>query len=305
MRGSISSLCEHPHGCRVVQRALMVTTPTRRNDMIYELLQLDLANGNPDAVVRACSRDAHATHVLQKAVQLLQAGVGHKPTSKEDEGLLSDPPNEMQRSARALEVIETCIEKDAMSMMTHQQASRLVQRALGPCDVTSSPRVERMVREVFKNMDALAIHQNGNFVLQHILEFGDATQRATIQAYACLNAVRLAMHKFGSHLVEKCLACATPLQVAAIVDRFLLPPPPDMILEFRMDEADAAMALPLLMSDAYANFVVQKAFDVSRGETRLKLSKEIRLRTVTLSKFSCEFSWWCVVSALTNDFCTG
>jgi len=261
-----------------------------------------------------------AHYSVEKLVLFVRTtNLTNQPCSKDDEGLLADPPGEKARSLQALEAIEACIERDAMSMMTHQQASRLVQRALGPCDVTSSPHVDNLVKvsrepkfwhwladqyllcaaqknsgrltiifvqEVFRNMDTLAVHQNGNFVLQHILEFGSVQQRASIQSYACVNAVRLAMHKFGSHLVEKCLACATGQQVAAIVDRFLMPPPPDMVVEFRLDEADAAMALPLLMSDAYANFVVQKAYDVSKAETKLKLSREIKSRTVTLSKFS-------------------
>jgi pumilio RNA-binding family len=132
----------------------------------------------------------------------------------------------------------------------------------------------------------LAVHQNGNFVLQHILEFGNPAQRSKIQNFACEFAVKLAMHKFGSHLVEKCLACATPAQVAAMIDRFMQPVPADIMAEFKFEDQDVSMALPLLMSDAYANFVVQKAYDMSRGETRLKLSREIRSRTVALSKFN-------------------
>jgi len=300
LMGNVSALCTHPHGCRVVQRAMFVVSPARRNDLIEELLELQGGNSaQTEAIVKSCARDAHATHVLQKAVASLQRAIGLKnaykdPHIPED---AEDPPNERIRAARALERIETIVLADCIPMCTHQQACRLVQRILGACELAKiSPRVNQVVSEVFRNIDALAIHQNGNFVLQHILEATEPSLASRVQLYVCTNAVRLARHKFGSHLVEKCLACATPAQVNAIIERFLSPLTQDMLDEFKDDFESSASddiacglvpsTLPVLMKDPYANFVVQKAFDVARGELRLKLSQEIRARTTSLSKFS-------------------
>ena len=80
-----------------------------------------------------------AHYSVEKLVLFVRTtNLTNQPCSKDDEGLLADPPGEKARSLQALEAIEACIERDAMSMMTHQQASRLVQRALGPCDVIGS-----------------------------------------------------------------------------------------------------------------------------------------------------------------------
>ena len=300
LMGSVNALCTHPHGCRVVQRALFVVSPARRNDLVEELIELRSGNlAQTEAIVRSHARDAHATHVLQKAVAALQRGIGLKsafkdPPISED---AEDPPVERARAANALEKIESFVLQDCLAMCTHQQACRLVQRILGACEPHNiSPRVSQVLTEVFRNIDALAIHQNGNFVLQHILEATDPSLASRVQNYVCTNAVRLARHKFGSHLVEKCLACATPSQVNAIIEKFLSPLTPDMIEEFKDDFESSAnddlasglvpSTLPVLMKDPYANFVVQKAFDVARGELRAKLSHEIRSRTTSLSKFS-------------------
>jgi hypothetical protein len=300
LMGNVSSLCTHPHGCRVVQRALFVVSPPRRNDLIEELLELQSSNtSQTETIVRSCARDAHATHVLQKAVGSLQRAVGVKsayrdPVIPED---AEDPMPERTRAARALERIEAIVLQDCISMCTHQQACRLVQRVLGACEPGKlSPRVIALLSEVFKNIDALSIHQNGNFVLQHILESTEPGLASKVQAFVCANAVKLARHKFGSHLVEKSLQCATQAQVNAIIEKFLAPLTPEMRDDFKEDFESSAnddvasglipSTLPVLMKDPYANFVVQKAFDVARGELRAKLSSEIRARTASLSKFS-------------------
>jgi len=300
LMGNVSSLCTHAHGCRVIQRALFAVSPARRNDLIEELLDLQTTNSSQtESIIRSCARDAHATHVLQKAVVCLQKAVGLKGSFKDaiatEETM--DPPKERARAQRTLDKIESFVLADCIPMSTHQQACRVVQRVLGACEPgKTSPRVDQILQEVFRNIDALAIHQNGNFVLQHLLEAGEPGLAAKVQAYVCTHAVRLARHKFGSHLVEKSLSCATPSQVNAIVDRILSPLTREMLDDVKDDfetsyAEDVASGLtpsplPILMKDPYANFVVQKAFDVSRGEVRARLSQAIRARTATLSKFS-------------------
>ncbi|KAH9258202.1 hypothetical protein BASA81_003786 [Batrachochytrium salamandrivorans] len=305
--GSINSLCTHPHGCRVVQRALFAVSSTRRNDLIQELLEITNSSTHvsityqssttTEHLIKSHSRDAHATHVVQKAVCALQRGVGIKPSFKDvdfKEGMDLDL-NEQQRSWAFLEIIEACVVRDVLGMSTHQQACRLVQKVLASCEQPSK-RVQTILHQVFQNIDMLAIHQNGNFVLQHLLECTEPTLASRVQQFVCTNGVRLARHKFGSHLVEKALSCATQTQVNCIIERFLAPLLPGedgngggMATADVQEDLQLGLipsALPGLMKDPYANFVVQKAFDVSRGDTRHRLQQEIRARTASLSKFS-------------------
>lgn len=311
--GSVNSLCTHPHGCRVVQRALFAVSPARRNDLIQELLEISTLGNHhlgsttyqpsttTEHLIKSHSRDAHATHVVQKAVCALQCGVGIKPSFKDAdvasrEGVDLDP-HEQQRSWAFLEIIEACVVRDVLGMGTHQQACRLVQKVLASCEQPSK-RVQTILHQVFQNIDMLAIHQNGNFVLQHLLECTEPALAGRVQQFVCINGVRLARHKFGSHLVEKALSCATQVQVNCIIDRFLAPLSPGedgsgggggVVAADVQEDLQLGLvpsALPGLMKDPYANFVVQKAFDVSRGDTRQRLQQEIRARTASLSKFS-------------------
>ena len=144
-----------------------------------------------------------------------------------------------------------------------------------------------IVRTVYST---LAFDQHGNFILQHILDHGNNPQREEVQMFVCSKFLELAQHKFGSHLVEKCLQSADRVQAEKLVSELLAPAlalrnKRGGDLEFS-DKDGADDILMSLMKDPYANFVVQRAFDASEGELRRKIIREVQDRAEVLSRFT-------------------
>jgi len=58
---------------------------------------------------------------------------------------------------------------------------------------------------MIQNLKELRTDVYGNYVISHVLEFGDPQDRLKITDEILDDIVELSMHKFGSNVVEKCL----------------------------------------------------------------------------------------------------
>mmetsp|Transcript_11764 Transcript_11764/g.14278 ORF Transcript_11764/g.14278 Transcript_11764/m.14278 type:complete len:803 (-) Transcript_11764:835-3243(-) len=265
IRGSMTLLSMQPHGCRVVQRAIDMIPTENRNELLNELLE-------SHSKILRCAKDPHATHVLQKAVILLQAEIKRDHLAKDNLVLLSK--------------IENSVAMEFLQLAVHPHACRLVQRTLGDCIPKRSQAINNMLEMVVKNYAPLSVDQHGNFILQHILDHGSKLQAGSVQDFVCLELLELAQHKFGSHLVEKSLQCATEKQANAMVSKLLGTNSNENESKSVENDQDGEDMLLVLMKDPYANFVVQRAFDASTGELRLRFADEIKSRSEILSRFT-------------------
>lgn len=269
IKGNTLTLSLQPHGCRVVQRAIEVLPARHRNDLIEELLT------STPKVIR-CAKDPHATHVLQKATVQLQKDIRSNKMVEKNTALLRQ--------------IEQAVADDVLILAVHPNACRLVQRVLGRCNVRASTYIGQIMTIVYASYHTLAIDQHGNFILQHILDNGTQSQVDSVQSFVCSRVLELAQHKFGSHLVEKCLQSSTPAQAEAIVKELLKPTGHnEEYINAKIEESEERReesTLLMLMKDPYANFVVQRAFDASPGYLRSTLAKEIRQHAQVLNKFT-------------------
>mmetsp|Transcript_1714 Transcript_1714/g.4028 ORF Transcript_1714/g.4028 Transcript_1714/m.4028 type:complete len:1058 (+) Transcript_1714:562-3735(+) len=312
MRGSVLDLSKHAHGCRVVQRILELASPRERLELMEEVI-LD-----PNVLWEA-AMDTHASHVLQKALLVLQhdlepeltlrPGRGLKPTTlargsgtgssgaPRTHGGRSVAPhgsaanghatnnhgqilssmtrtenNELRERCRVLiETVEQLVSSEVMTMAINPNACRLVQRVLADCDRTRSDHVRIVMDVVESDYSRLALDQHGNFILQHILQFGQQDQANRIQEFVSSRCVDLAQHKFGSHLVEQCLVTGTLDQANFIVDQILDAP---------------AWLLLNLMKDPYANFVLQRAYEISDEQRQSRIASEVESRHEILMQFT-------------------
>lgn len=251
---SMLLLSFQPHGCRVVQRAIEVLRPERRNRLLQEIT-------SSSELIKRCAKDPHATHVLQKAVVFLQ---------KEN----------FEESREILERVEESLASEVLQLAVHPHACRLVQRTMGDCDVERSKHVKVMVNAIKIVFPMLSVDQHGNFILQHFLDRGSEEQKQLVQTYVAGRFLELAQHKFGSHLVEKCLNVANKSQADVLVKELLKP-----ALKFRETKVGEDVLLTL-MKDPYANFVVQRAFDASSGHLRKLIVREVLERSEELSRFT-------------------
>jgi hypothetical protein len=97
----------------------------------------------------------------------------------------------------------------------------------------------------------------------------------------------------GSHLVEKCLTSATQDQANSIVLQLITPTDHNAAHRKNDDHGEMdtgqggrSSVLMALMKDPYANFVVQKAFDVSGMELKRDLATEIHRQAEVLQSFT-------------------
>ena len=290
MEGIVLTLSTQQHGCRVVQKALDLIPVEVRNALLSELIL-------PSNNISHCARDQHATHVLQKAVELLQKDVYPEMQVQRSKRPSSTPlaSSKYPLSVKLLSSIEVAVQSEVMVLAVNPNACRLVQRVLGDCNRDRSKYVCVMMGHIEKDYPVLAVDQHGNFILQHILESGQPSQAQAIQAYVAQRVIELSQHKFGSHLVEKALTTATASQASLLLNHILSTSKQFDGAIFSRDEnhnsanyteAGDGSVLLKMMKDPYANFVLQRALDVSSGEQRETLCREITKRTELINQFT-------------------
>ena len=74
---------------------------------------------------------------------------------------------------------------------------------------------------MLKKLSELRTNSYGNYVVSHILEFGDKYDKARIIDEILDDIVELSLHKFGSNVVEKCLMFAPENLKEEIIDRIV------------------------------------------------------------------------------------
>jgi len=295
MYGSMVQLSSQAHGCRVVQRAIILLPTGMRNKLLAELL-IDPHDASK------CSRNSHATHVMQKVVSLIVEEEGSRNKQKRPVETFPDSPS----TADLLQAIEEAVALDFVAMSVHPHAYRLVLTVMDDCKSERSGSLSHILDSLRMNQDKLAKDQHGNFILQHILNKGNTLQQDMVQAFVAGHVIELSQHKFGSHLVEKCLSCATQMQVDSLVNELINPSGLNLEQSRVMlnninssspgDKKKGGRGKPLtvegestlllLMQDPYANFVVQRAFDSSQGVTRQSLAQEIKSHSDLLQRFT-------------------
>mmetsp|Transcript_29167 Transcript_29167/g.36113 ORF Transcript_29167/g.36113 Transcript_29167/m.36113 type:complete len:358 (+) Transcript_29167:978-2051(+) len=270
--GHMIKLSTQAHGCRVVQHAIDILDVPQRNFFMEEIIQN----------IYVVAKNNHGTHVVQKCMNILLCETQY-PKSKLGKIDRECRAQGSPTSKELLTSVEKAVAADMLKLAIHPHSYRLVQQTIGDCVPTRSPAVSEIMKTIEVCYRPLAIDQHGNFILQHILDNGSIAQVGSVQDFVCSRVVELSQHKFGSHLVEKCLTSATPAQAAAIVEQLLKPTGHNV----RKDNTDNQSSTLLVLSkDPYANFVVQRAYDASTGEQRNRLANEIRVYSDILSKYT-------------------
>lgn len=100
----------------------------------------------------------------------------------------------------------------------------------------------------------LAQDQYGNYVIQHVLEYGKPHERTDLVTKLAPHIVSLSQNKFASNVVEKCLLHGGPDQREIIVH--------EMLCGTEEGNGDHE-PLQQMMKDQFGNYVVQKLLEVS------------------------------------------
>jgi pumilio RNA-binding family len=114
--------------------------------------------------------------------------------------------------------------------------------------------------------------QYGNYVIQHVLQFGRKSDRDVVLNIVAENGILgLSRQKFASNVIEKLLKYGNGDHRNAIVREML------KIVDDKTVETGRCSIVLLMVRDAYANYVVQTTLDVvPEGKDKENLLQELR-----------------------------
>jgi len=185
LEGEVLPLSLQMYGCRVVQKALEALDEDDLPKMLREF------HHN----VLSCIHDQNGNHVIQKCIEVV--------STKSKKALQN---GDIERSKHLREQIDFIIDdimRNMMSLSCHPYGCRVVQRILEHCDEYKRLTV---LDEIQKCHRKLLGDQYGNYVIQHVLQFGRTSDRDSIlHIIVDTGLLGLARQKFASNVVEKLL----------------------------------------------------------------------------------------------------
>ncbi|EPS59963.1 hypothetical protein M569_14840 [Genlisea aurea] len=235
--GHVLSLSLHTYGCRVVQKALEVLDGDLKVEIAKEL----------DGSVVKCVHDQNGNHVIQKCIECV--------------------PQDHIR------FIISSFLGHVVNFSMHPYGCRVIQRILEHFD---DPEVQQMILdEIIGSVCKLSQDQYGNYVIQHIVQYGGPEQRSAIIGQLSGQIVKMSQQKFASNVVEKCLIHGSSKERQALVTE---------ILGTTDDDNEPLQAM---MKDQFGNYVVQKVLETcSDDESRELILSRIRLHLNVLKRYT-------------------
>jgi pumilio RNA-binding family len=201
LEGEILPLSLQMYGCRVVQKAL----ESLDEDDLPRILR-EFHNN-----VLSCIQDQNGNHVIQKCIEVLNSRA-RKAASLGD----------MHRAKFLSEQVDFVID-DVLANTTllscHPYGCRVLQRILEHC---VEQKKITLLDEIKKCHKTLLDDQYGNYVIQHVLQYGREEDRDSIVQIVVENGLLvLSRQKFASNVVEKLLKFGNGDQRRAIVREML------------------------------------------------------------------------------------
>jgi hypothetical protein len=216
--------------------------------------------------------DQNGNHVIQKCIEVLSL---KEKASQE----INDLPKS-RFFGEQIDFILNDVVHNVSSLACHPYGCRVLQRILEYCQY---PKKERTLDEIIKYRRTLLDDQYGNYVIQHVLQFGRIEDRDMVLEMVIENGLlKLSRQKFASNVVEKLLKYGNEEQRKAVV-REMLRVVDEKTNEF-VDNGSLGSSVALLMvRDPYANYVVQTALDVIPvSEEKSLLLKELNAHSEEL-----------------------
>lgn len=187
--------------CRVVQKALEMLD----EDYLPQLLREFHHN------VLSCIQDQNGNHVIQKCIEVMSTRV--------KEALAAGDEARAQYLGEQIDFIIDDVLANVASLSCHPYGCRVLQRILEHC---VEPKKGRTLDEISKCHRQLLDDQYGNYVIQHVLQYGRHSDRESILEIVVEGGLlRLSRQKFASNVVEKLLKYGSPGQRNAVVREML------------------------------------------------------------------------------------
>ncbi|CAM6082228.1 unnamed protein product [Calypogeia fissa] len=220
-KGELVTISLNMHGTRAVQKLIETLKSAEQVNMVITALKQGVVT---------LIKDLNGNHVVQRCLQRL---------STEDSQFIFD--------AAAVHCVE---------IATHRHGCCVLQRCV---DFASGSQRHCLVAEIAANALVLSQDPFGNYVVQYVLDLGMTWASIEVMVRLENHYPFLAMQKFSSNVVEKCLKLATDENRGRIVRELMGSP-----------------RLGQMLQDPYANYVVQSALTVAKGSLHTGLVEAIR-----------------------------
>jgi pumilio RNA-binding family len=189
------------YSCRVVQKALESLDETDLPRLLMEF------HNN----VLSCIHDQNGNHVIQKCIEVMSKK--SKKAREDGDAAGADFFSEQ------IDFIIDDILGNVASLSCHPYGCRVLQRILEHC---VEPKKSRALDEISLVHKTLLDDQYGNYVIQHVLQFGRHSDRDSILKIVAENGLLLlSRQKFASNVVEKLLKYGTAQQRRTVVREML------------------------------------------------------------------------------------
>lgn len=217
------------HGTRSVQKVVEMSiaddaTPAQQN-AAAEAVTKSLV----PAAARLCI-DSHGNHVIQRILQRLP----HKHSK----------------------FIFEAVAKSVGDVARHRHGCCVIQRCL---DSPSSPARSNLVRRIVDKALDLMQDAYGNYVVQYVLDVCGDDEAAAVCESVIGKVGLLAIQKFSSNVMEKCLERSS-----------------DWVQEAYLRELSMPDKISELMTDPFGNYVVQRALSVATHAQAVRLVEAMR-----------------------------
>ncbi|XP_022967018.1 pumilio homolog 4 isoform X1 [Cucurbita maxima] len=233
--GHVLPLSLQMYGCRVIQKALEVVGSDQQAQMVAEL----------DGLVMKCVRDQNGNHVIQKCIECV-------------------PQDRIQ-------FIISSFYGQVLALSTHPYGCRVIQRVLEHCNDLSTQQI--IMDEIMQSVCLLSQDQYGNYVIQHVLQFGKPHERSAIISKLAGQIVKMSQQKFASNVVEKCLTFGSPEERQLLINEIL-------------GSTDENEPLQAMMKDPFGNYVVQKVLESCDDHSLELILSRIRVHLNSLKRYT-------------------
>lgn len=187
--------------CRVVQKAMEALD----EDDLPRLLKEFHHN------VLSCIHDQNGNHVIQKCIEVMNNKAKRARESGDDA--------KADFFSEQIDFVVDDVLGNTASLSCHPYGCRVLQRILEHC---IDSKKTAALDEISKCHKTLLDDQYGNYVIQHVLQFGRQEDRESILHIVVENGLlSLSKQKFASNVVEKLLKYGTPEQRKAVVREML------------------------------------------------------------------------------------
>jgi hypothetical protein len=212
MKGRVLDLSLQMYGCRVVQKSLEHILNDQQALLIREL----------DKDVLRCVKDQNGNHVIQKAIERCDAD--------------------------DISFIFQAFTGQIQHLSIHTYGCRVIQRCLENCEDATRRTI---LAELHECMPHLIGDSFGNYVAQHVVEYGFLPDRQRVLELVLKGLESYSKHKFASNVVEKCLTHSDEVWKHNVID----------VIIHNNDREGESMLLGLIR-DNYGNYVIQKLLDL-------------------------------------------